>query len=204
MIPNSNNTDPKRKTFKVSIDNNDLLQRKNIDKKPPTDLYREQEQNAPRGGMSDRVPTEHVERRPQRTVYVAPSGDMKPKLQQEQWLVGWLVVISGPMKGRSHTLSIGNNHVGRGSKNSIVLAEDPCISEESQVIVTYVKGKGDFYVTPSLRGTQTTMLNDIPLLSPQPLHERDVITLSDYTKLCFVSFCNNDFRWETLDSSTKE
>lgn len=194
MTQDNNSQAKNRRTLHVSIDDDDLLQRS---QQRETGIFRDTD-------AADNEPTEYVPRNAERTVYVAPGGDMKPKQHQGKWLVGWLVAVSGPMKGLSYTLSVGNNHVGRGKSNGIILADDPCISENSQIIVTYVKGKGDFYITPSMLGTQTTMLNDLPLLSPTPLKERDIITLSDYTKLCFVSFCNSNFRWETSPFDTQE
>lgn len=195
----SNSQPLKRKTLNVSIDNADLLQGK-----VPTDLYRDKDKGGAAPGIADRVPTERVERPVERTIHFRPTGDMKPKLPASKWLVGWLVAISGPMQGTSFPLTIGNNHVGRGKKNSIILAEDPTVSEESQIIVTYVKTRGEFYVLASMQGTQTTLLNDAPLLTPQPLTNRDVITLSDYTKLCFVPFCDREFQWETLENGANK
>lgn len=188
----SNSQPMKRKTLNVSIDNADLLQGK-----VPTDFFREKDKgSAADPAAGDRVPTERVERIPERTIHFRPTGDMNPKLPASKWLVGWLVAMSGPMKGTAFPLTIGNNHIGRGSKNSIILADDPGISDFAQAIVTYVKTKGEFYVLASMQGSQTTLLNDEPLLAPQQLNDRDVITLSDHTSLCFVPFCNKEFKWE--------
>lgn len=190
--PDSNSQPLKRKTLSVSIDNADLLEGV-----PPTNVFREEDKGGsvtPPAG--ERVPTERVERTTDRTIHYRTTGDMKPKLPASRWLVGWLVAISGPMQGTSFPLLIGNNHVGRGKKNSIILADDPGISEDSQIIVTYVKTKGDFYILASMQGTQTTLLNDEPLLTPQQLKARDIITLSDFTRLCFIPFCDKEFQWE--------
>lgn len=109
--------------------------------------------------------------------------------------VGWVVVISGPMKGRSFELQAGQNHIGRDSSNSIVLAQDPGVSRRSHVIITYYHRHNMFNVCRGTEGRGTADLNNQPLEMPTQLNAGDEILLTDDTTLRFVPLCGENFKW---------
>lgn len=109
--------------------------------------------------------------------------------------VGWVVVISGPMKGRSFELQAGQNHIGRDGSNSIVLAQDPGISRRSHVIITYYHRHNMFNVCRGTEGRGTADLNNQPLEMPTQLNAGDEILLTDLTTLRFVPLCGDNFKW---------
>lgn len=179
-------------TIQICMENADLL----AAKEQPTQHYMATPQGESHVNGGGTIPTAHIENKPVHTQLVSSPGRKKQSVPAEKWTIGWLVALSGPMQGLSYSLGIGNTHIGRGAKNTIALAADPGISEDSQVIITHVKGRDEFFITPSLQGTQTTLVNDAILLSPQLLKPRDVITFSDDTKMCFIPFCGKDFHWD--------
>lgn len=123
----------------------------------------------------------------------APS--YKP-LQAEQWVQGWLVATTGPMKGQYFPLSYGYNHVGRDTTNSVYLPGDEAISRH-QVIIHYNKKNKRFYIAKDHRTTQLTETVEGDLInSEMELEDGCEIIMSESTTLKFVPLCSEQFSWD--------
>ncbi len=136
---------------------------------------------------------------------ILPTGASSPKsagfepLPPEQWIHGWLVAVSGPMKGRSFPIRYGNNTVGRSNTGTICLPDDDNISR-SQFSIRYVQGKNIYVVTPINTASQITYLsNDEELLFPTAVCEGDMLKLSPKTTVRFVPFCDAQYKWDYTD-----
>ena len=115
---------------------------------------------------------------------------------ENEHCVGWLLAVSGPMKGKSFTLGEGRNSVGRGSSNKVVLATDDGISRNSQVFVVYDPEENVYMITPG-DGSAIARLNGKRLDTAASLAHGDMIKLSKKTVLRFIPACDNVFRWST-------
>ena len=81
-------------------------------------------------------------------------------------VVGWLVIVEGPGKGRAMQLGYGSNSIGRGETDRINLNfGDDQISRGGHATVTYDPRGRKFYVQHG-GGTNLTYLNDQPVLTP--------------------------------------
>lgn len=110
-------------------------------------------------------------------------------------VVGWLVIIDGPGRGRAKEIVAGRNVIGRGAGNDIGLNfGDSQISREKHAVVSYDPRGRRFYLQHG-EGANLTYLNDEPVLSPCEIKALSQITLGD-TVLCFVPFCGDDFDWQ--------
>ena len=111
-------------------------------------------------------------------------------------VVGWLVVVDGPGKGRSIELGYGMNTIGRGEKNRVQLAYgDQEISRDKHATVTYDPRGGKFFLQHG-ESTNLTYLEDAPVLSPTELTSGQTIRIGDSTVVKFVALCGSDFHWE--------
>lgn len=108
--------------------------------------------------------------------------------------VGWLLAVTGPMEGKSYTLAVGRNSVGRGQNNKVVLASDEAISRNSQIFVVYDPEENVYMVTPG-DGSAIARLNNKRLDMAAELKHGDFITLSKKTTLRFIPACDSAFRW---------
>ena len=109
-------------------------------------------------------------------------------------VVGWLVVVEGPGRGRSVELGYGMNIVGRGGDNRIVLDfGDDQISSEDHFRVAYDGANRRFHLVPG-RGTNLVYLSGSPLLSPVPLDSHAEIRVGS-TALRFVPLCGEAWDW---------
>ena len=116
-------------------------------------------------------------------------------MSQEDFCVGWVVAISGPMKGRSYVLHAGQNHIGRDAGNAVTLPDDPGISRKAHIIITYDHRHNRYRVFLGSEGRGLADVNGEPLEMPRTLEHGDEILLSDATTLRFIPLCSDSFKW---------
>ena len=112
-------------------------------------------------------------------------------------VVGWLVCIEGPGKGKDYRLYDCINTIGRAAGNTVVLEQEQTVSQKNHARIAYDPKHNDFQVIPG-EGHNITYVNDVPLYVPQPLEAYDVLELGE-TKLIFVPLCSERFQWKQVE-----
>lgn len=113
-------------------------------------------------------------------------------------VVGWLVVVEGPGKGRAVPLGYGSNSIGRGATDRIKLDfGDEQISRSGHAVVTYDPRGRQYYVQHG-GGTNLTYLGDQPVLAPTGLPALSHISIG-HTVLRFVPLCGAEFDWQDTE-----
>ena len=126
----------------------------------------------------------------------APSADVEP-----EFVVGWVVVIDGPGRGKSRPLGYGMNAIGRGDGMSVRLDfGDSEISRANHCQIAYDHRNRRFYLQHG-GGQNLTYLGGDPVFAATPLLPGSDITLGR-TTLRFVALCDSEFTWE--DAETPE
>ncbi len=109
-------------------------------------------------------------------------------------VVGWLVIVGGPGKGRSLQLGYGQNSIGRAAGQRVRLDfGDDQISREAHAFVSYDPRGRKFYVANGA-GSNLLYIGDGPVLAPTDLAANTELTLGG-TTLRFVPLCGNGFDW---------
>jgi hypothetical protein len=142
-------------------------------------------QNAPRGGYGNPP-----------TSMLIDSDKTQPIFRDrfaEDYLVGWLVCVSGASKGKDFTIHTEVNHIGRNSNMDICITGDNSISRENHASITYDTRDRLFYLAPG-GGRAIIRHNDKPALTSITLSPYDEIELGQ-TKLIFIPLCGNSFDW---------
>lgn len=116
-------------------------------------------------------------------------------------VVGWLVCIEGPDKGKDFRIWAKNNTIGRSEKMDICLKGDTTISRENHARIAYDDKHNNFHLIPA-ESTNNIYLNDEPIYIPTKLGEYDVIEFGD-SKFLFVPLCNERFTWRNGVTSAK-
>jgi pSer/pThr/pTyr-binding forkhead associated (FHA) protein len=112
-------------------------------------------------------------------------------------VVGWLVAIEGPEKGNDYRITSERNFIGRSEKMDISIPGDDTISRENHAIVSYNPKNNSFRLfLGESRGL--VYLNDDEVITPVELNPYDQIEIGE-TKLKFVPFCGEQFRWKDKD-----
>ncbi|QPK63487.1 FHA domain-containing protein [Methylomonas sp. LL1] len=110
-------------------------------------------------------------------------------------VVGWLVCIDGPEKGRDYRVRSERNGIGRGSDMAICINGDEAISRENHAYISFNPRKASFRIAPG-DGRGMIYLNGEEVDVPMPLQAYDRIELGQ-THLLFVPLCGEKFNWET-------
>jgi hypothetical protein len=111
-------------------------------------------------------------------------------------VVGWLVVIDGPGRGKSVPLGYGMNPIGREASNRVVLPfGDMQISRTKHATVTYDPRGRKFFIQHG-ESSNLTYVGELPVLSPVELKSGEIIRLGDTTVLKFIPLCGDEFNWD--------
>ena len=109
-------------------------------------------------------------------------------------VVGWLVCIEGPEKGRDYRIHAERNFIGRSPHMDIAITGDDAISRENHALVSFNLKNGVFRIAPG-ESRGLVYLNDEEVLTPMELKAYDLIEIGA-SKLTFVPFCGERFQWE--------
>ena len=145
------------------------------------------------------IPTNHTEENGQSTGWVV--DDTGPTQLRQinnvmgfDPIVGWLVCVSGPNKGKDYRLHSGKNFIGSSKENDVCIENDKTISHFKAASVSYDALNKVFYIQ-SGDGRNLTYLNNEPVLSFAKLAIYDCITVGS-TDLLFVPLCCDKFTWQ--------
>ncbi|HZP75593.1 MAG TPA: FHA domain-containing protein [Pseudolabrys sp.] len=109
-------------------------------------------------------------------------------------VVGWLVIVEGPGRGRSCELGAGANSIGRDASQKICLDfGDQEIHREKHTVIVYDPRSRRFFLQPG-EARNLTYLGDDVVLAPTPLKGGEIISIGR-TQLRFVPLCGEDFSW---------
>lgn len=107
-------------------------------------------------------------------------------------VVGWLVCISGPMRGRDFRVHAGYNYIGRQT-GDILLPDDNQISRQNHAMIAYDNMDHAYFFGPS-GGRNLVRVNGKTVFNATEIHNYDVITLGT-SHLMFVGLCGTHFDW---------
>ncbi|WP_323771892.1 FHA domain-containing protein [Antarctobacter sp.] len=113
--------------------------------------------------------------------------------------IGWIVVIEGPGRGASFTLTAGLSTVGRDADQTVALDfGDTSISRERHISIAHDDEENRTYIG---HGGKTNIVrhNDKPLLTTEELTNGDSIKIGK-TVLRFVGLCGDGFSWADADT----
>ncbi len=108
-------------------------------------------------------------------------------------VVGWLVCVGGPSRGKDYRIRGGQNMIGRSPKSRIQITGDDAISRDKQAVIKYDHKGSDFWFLDG-EGSNNNYVNEELVLQPVKLKKRDLIQLGETTVL-FVPLCGEDFSW---------
>lgn len=131
---------------------------------------------------------------PQGATQILPRADVGTGAAAFDPVVGWLVVVGGPGLGNSLNVRYGQNSIGRGSDQRIVVDfGDQRISRETHALIVYEDRTRRFYLRDTGQ-TNLVYLGPNVVLQPVELKDRDLISIGD-TVLMFIALCDERFDW---------
>ena len=122
-------------------------------------------------------------------------SETSKKDDDAQWLVvGWLVAVEGPYRGKSFEIHHGNTYIGR-EEGDIILKKDKAVSGSRQANTVYEERKNRFLLVAG-QSTNLVYVDDelLPNSSHVELKPYSSIELGK-SKFLFVPFCTDQFKW---------
>lgn len=117
-----------------------------------------------------------------------PAAQIKP-------VVGWLVCIEGPSKGRDFRIHSQNNYIGRARHMDVCIEGDTAISSERAAILAYDNEQKMFYFAPGM-GSNLLRHNGKAIFAAVELQAYDSLTIGK-SKFLFIPLCGEKFDWST-------
>ncbi|MGH9824412.1 MAG: FHA domain-containing protein [Blastocatellia bacterium] len=108
-------------------------------------------------------------------------------------VVGWVVCVTGPDRGKDFKVRPGRNFIGRADSMQIALSGDSSVSREKHAIVTYDPRKNSFGLSPG-DSSGLVYLNGEEVDARKELSPYDRIQVGR-TELVFMPFCGERFQW---------
>lgn len=120
---------------------------------------------------------------------------LTPEDMQTEPVVGWIVCVEGPDKGKDYRLHSGNNFVGRSGAMDITLS-GKYVSSENHFCVSYDKRHDRYFAAMGI-GQEMVYLNEEPLAGANAVQIKhgDIIEIGK-TKLMFIPLCGEKFHWD--------
>lgn len=110
-------------------------------------------------------------------------------------VVGWLVCIEGPARGKDSRIFAQVNTIGRSEQNDICLKQDATISGVNHAKLSYSEQSNSFFLTPA-DNKNIILLNGKEVFSTEKLTAFDVLHFG-LSKFMFVPLCGDNFKWES-------
>lgn len=117
-------------------------------------------------------------------------------------MVGWLVCLTGPDRGRDFRLHAEKNFVGRAPSMDVCLASDETVSRERHAIVIFDPKRQTFWALPG-EASGLVYLNGDIVHSPTQMQRDDIIEVGQ-TKLTLIPFCGEKYSWSREFMATGE
>jgi hypothetical protein len=112
-------------------------------------------------------------------------------------VVGWLVCVKGPDKGRDFRIRSERNFIGRDTRSDICIPGDESISREKHAVISYNPKKNSFKIAPG-ESRSMVYLNDEDVDAATEIQAYDRVSLGE-TDLLFVPFCGDRYQWPLED-----
>lgn len=109
-------------------------------------------------------------------------------------VVGWLVCIDGPEKGKDYRLLDKQNTVGRSEEMDVCIMGDTTISREQHARIAYDPRHNNFTLIPA-ESTNNIYVNDEPAYVAVKIHAFDCIEFGE-SKFILVPLCCDRFTWQ--------
>jgi hypothetical protein len=115
-------------------------------------------------------------------------------------VVGWLVCVDGPERGKDYRIHSERNFIGRAATMDIRVAADDSISRERHAIITFNPRSGSFALMPS-DAHGLIYHNGEEVMTPVRLAPYDILEIGK-SRFYFIPFCGEKFQWHSESPPT--
>jgi len=138
-----------------------------------------------------REPTQPVQAPPQeRTVAAQKIGpaDAQPK----RYVVGWLIGLSGPLRGESFAIRLGRNVLGRDKRSDVVINDDQASSHHADLVFRPEERR---FILMDHNSTNGTYVNEVEIEPRRDLITKDIVRIGAH-RFLLMPLCDEGFYWD--------
>ena len=133
-----------------------------------------------------------TERSPRGPVIMNEAEDVTVSFYQKRSVTGWIVGLTGPVKGQDYRIIPEKNRVGSAGNMDIRLPENSGVERSGHCEIVYEPRGNSFYIQ---RGSGAVFINDQYLTEDQELKIGDIIQIGNCTYE-FIPFCREGRKWD--------
>lgn len=111
-------------------------------------------------------------------------------------VVGWLVCVKGPNRGKSYNLHSGTNFIGRSREMDVCIEHDQSISKRNAASISYDDRSKTFFIQKG-EVRNLIYLNGKPIRSDADIVAYDRLEIGS-TELVFLPLCGEHFTWQDV------
>ncbi len=119
-----------------------------------------------------------------------------PKISTEapasRYVVGWLVGLSGAVRGESFAVRIGRNVLGRDKRSDIVVNDDQASSHHADLVFRPEERR---FILMDHNSTNGTYVNEVEIEPRRDLVTKDIIRIGSL-RFLFMPLCEESFYWD--------
>lgn len=112
-------------------------------------------------------------------------------------VVGWLVCVQGPSRGKDYRVVGEKNFIGRSPEMDIRIVGDNSIANRNHAILAYDKKERSTLLLPG-DSQGLVYLDGIAIYAPKEIYAFNQIELGK-SKFVYIPFCGENFEWEEDD-----
>ena len=109
-------------------------------------------------------------------------------------IVGWLICVKGPNRGKDYRLHSGTNFIGRSKEMDVCIENDQTISKRNAASISYDDRTKSFFIEKG-EVRNLIYLNGKSVRSDADLTVYDRIEIGS-TELVFIPLCGEKFNWQ--------
>lgn len=108
-------------------------------------------------------------------------------------VIGWLVCLEGPDRGRDFRLHAEKNFIGRAPHMDVCIPSDDSVSRDKHGVLVFDPKKQTFWILPG-DAAGLVYLNGEIVHTPAQMKRDDVVEVGK-TKLVLIPFCDDRYNW---------
>lgn len=114
--------------------------------------------------------------------------------EKERELVGWLVCIYGPEKGKDYKIYSEKNFIGRAQDMEISIKLDKNIEDRNHCFITYNPKQRRFVISPG-EAKSIIYVRNKAIYETNEIFNYDILEIGN-SRFIFIALCGTNFDWD--------
>jgi FHA domain len=159
---------------------------------PPSTAVPHREPSPPGLPPPRREPPPPVEPPPMERTVAVQKIDLATA-QPHRYVVGWLVGLSGVLRGESFPVRMGRNVLGRDRRSDVVVNDDQASAHHADLVFRPEEMR---FILMDHNSTNGTYVNESEIEPRRDLSAGDIVRIGSH-RLLFIPLCGEGYMWDS-------